>query len=95
MPVKRRVAKDRRPQFSPEVLALFLELERMPRGSQRFTESSRELAGLLGLTAEWWAMQHVNDRSLEPCHPPGCVAREDWFRCRSVRETLLAAAREP
>jgi hypothetical protein len=92
MPVKLRAAKGRRPSFSGEVLALFVELER--KRTQAFTDGSRELARRLGLTAEWWTGNHVNDRSAEPCHPPSCVAHQDWFRCRGVRNELLAAVRK-
>jgi hypothetical protein len=93
MPVKLRAAKERRRSFSAEALALFIELERTPQHSRKFKDGSRELARLLGLTAEWWTMNHVNDRSRAPCHPPGYIAREDWIKVRAVREALLAAAR--
>jgi hypothetical protein len=93
MPVKARAAKDRRPSFSAEALALFVELERTPKGSQRFKDGSRDLARMLGLIDEWWSGQHVSDRSREPCHPPWCVAFDDWHTCRDVRRQLLAAAR--
>jgi hypothetical protein len=39
-------------------------------------------------------MNSVLDRSRRTCHPPGYIARDDWFRCRAVREQLLAAAAE-
>jgi hypothetical protein len=94
VPVKQRTAKARRPVFAPEVIALFVELERLPRQSPRFEEGSRALAEKLGLMDEWFTMQHVNDRSAGPCHPPWLVAHGDWFRCRRVREQLLAAAHE-
>ena len=73
------------------MLALFAEIERMPQRGQQFKDRSRELARLLGLTSEWWTGNSVNDRSAEPCHPEGHVAREDWFRCRDVRDALLVA----
>jgi hypothetical protein len=92
VPVKVRIAKDRRPSFSAEALGLFLELEQTPQASQRFKDGSRELARLLGFVDEWWTCNHVNDRSPEPCHPPGYIAHGDWFRCRAVRLQLLAAA---
>jgi hypothetical protein len=94
MPVKLRAAKERHPSFSAEALELFVMLERMPQGSQRFKDGSRKLACMLDLTDEWWTGNHVSDRSRAPCHPPGHVAREDWFRCRAVRTTLLAATGE-
>ena len=92
MPVKARLPKGRRPSFTPETLALFLKLEGMSERSQDFEEGSRELARMLGLTDQWWTRQHVNDRSEGPCHPPWCVAHEDWYTCREVREALLTAA---
>jgi hypothetical protein len=92
VPVKQRIAKDRRPQFSREVLELFVELEALPRGSQRFKVGSKRLADLLGLMDAWWAMQHVNDRSAGPCHPPYKTAFADWHTCREMRLALLAAA---
>ena len=91
MPAKARLPKGRRPTFSAEALALFVRLERMSERSRDFEEGSRELARMLGLTSEWWARQHVNDRSEGPCHPPWCVAHADWYTCREVREALLAA----
>jgi hypothetical protein len=97
MPVKLRVAKERRPLFSAEALVLFVELERMPRhsrDSQEFKDKSKRLAGLLGLTSEWWTINHVHDRSRAPRHPPWCVAYTDWHRVRRVREALLAAGAE-
>jgi hypothetical protein len=91
MPAKLRVAKDRRPSFSPEALSLFLELEGMPQHSRAFKDGSRQLAQHLNLVDEWWTGQHVNDRSAEPCHPPEYIAHENWHRCRAVRVALLAA----
>jgi hypothetical protein len=89
VPVKRRVAKGRHPQFSAEVLALFLKLER--KGGHAFTDGTRELARLLGLIPEWWTGNHVNDRGPHPCRPPSYIANADFERCRAVREALLAA----
>jgi len=91
MPVKSRIAKGRRPSFSAEALALFVKLEGMCQRGQDFEESSHQLARMLGLTAEWWTGNSVLDRSEGPCHPPWCVAHEDWHVCRAVREQLLAA----
>jgi hypothetical protein len=45
------------PVFAPEVIALFVELERMPRQSPQFEERSRALAERLGLMDEWWTRQ--------------------------------------
>ncbi|OKO75938.1 hypothetical protein AC629_33385 [Bradyrhizobium sp. NAS80.1] len=74
---------------APEALALFVELEGMDQHSEEFKQGSHELARMLGLVEEWWTCNHVNDRSEGPCHPPGYVARDDWYRCREVREALL------
>lgn len=77
--------------FSPELVALFIELEAVPARQRRqeWQAGSKRLAGLLGLTSEWWAMCHVHDRSAGPCWPDGYYARDAWFRCRAVREALL------
>ena len=78
--------------FSPELIALFIELEVVPahqRNRQEWQAGSKRLAGLLGLTSEWWATCHVHDRSARPCWPDGYYARGAWFRCRAVREALL------
>ena len=91
MPVKLRKAKGRQPVFTPEALALFVELERNPRRGRPFTDGSHDLARMLGLVSEFWSGNCVNDRSAAPCHPPEYVAYHDWFRCRQVRNELLAA----
>lgn len=98
MPVKLRAAKERRPTFSAEVLALFAALDRVPAQRQRnreFKDGERELARLLHLVAEWWTGNGVLDRSPEPCHPQGNVARADWIRCRAIRRALLQSGRKP
>jgi hypothetical protein len=61
----------------------------MEQDSEEFREASHELARMLGLVDEWWTVNHVNDRSAGPCHPPGYVANDDWHRCREVRKALL------
>ena len=79
--------------FTAEAIALFLELEGAPERAQPFSDDTRRLARLLGLTSESWTGQHVNDRSSKPVHPQGYVAHDDWHRCRAVREQLLEAAK--
>jgi hypothetical protein len=79
--------------FAPEVVRLFVELERMPRTSP-YADGPRALAERLGLMNEFWSGNSVLDRSAGPCHPAGYLAHEDWFKCRRMREQLLAAARE-
>jgi hypothetical protein len=94
MPAKLRVAKQLRPQFSADVLALFVQLERTPprrRGSQVFKDGEHELVRRLNLTNEYWTMNSVLDRK-PSCHPPGYAAHTDWHRCREVRLALLEAA---
>jgi len=54
MPAKLRVAKERRPQFGAEVLALFAELEATPmrdRNTAEFRARDRALARHLNLAA--------------------------------------------
>jgi hypothetical protein len=85
MPVKQRVAKDRRPSFSAEALDLFEELERMrAQRSEAFRDKSLRLAHLLGLETEWWcSITHVHERGPGPVHPEGYLARDAWFRFRA------------
>jgi hypothetical protein len=97
VPVKLRTPKERRPTFTPEIVALFAELEAVPaheRERPEFVAKSKELAALLDLSSEWWTTNHVHDRSAEPCWPEHCVAYEDWFKVRAVREALLDAVRD-
>jgi hypothetical protein len=95
MPTKRRrIPRELRlPRFAPEAIALFAELEAYTdQDSQRFREGSKRLASLLGLGSEWLcSCAHVNDRSIESCHPPNHPATADWHRVRNVRLQLLAA----
>jgi hypothetical protein len=66
--------RERRPMmFSPEVLQLFVELERIPPSSPRFQAKSERLAELLDLVGEWWTCNHVNDRSRRPTHGLGLL----------------------
>jgi hypothetical protein len=96
VPVKLRQAKERRHSFSAEAIALFIELEAVPvrrRKLEEFRDRERELAGLLGLGAEFFlSCCSVLDRERTPCWPPWCAAHADWHRVRAVREQLLEAA---
>jgi hypothetical protein len=98
MTTKRTIIdRSRRGTITAEALELFLELEAAPqvsRGRQDWKDKSKRLAGLLGLSPEWWMVQHVNDRSSGPCHPPHMCAHEAWHRVRAVRQALLEAAKE-
>jgi hypothetical protein len=94
MPTKRTVIdRPRRRVFSAEVLALFVELDRL-RLTNPYADSPRELAGKLDLMDEYWSGNSVLDRTAGPCHPPGYFAHQAWFTCRRVREQLLAAVQE-
>ena len=79
--------------FTPEILELFLALEKVsPR--KRFADPrSKRLAELLNLTSEYWTVNHVNDPSPRPSYQPPYQSHTDWHVCRAVREELLAAAR--
>jgi hypothetical protein len=97
MPAKLRAAKDRRPQFGPEVLALIRELDSTPkraRESAEFKAKERTLMRQLNLVNEWWSMTSVLDRSDAPCWPPWNCAFDDWHTCRAVRLALLEAGSE-
>jgi hypothetical protein len=92
MPTKRTVIdRPRQRKFSSEALALFGELERIPRSSPKFRVGSQRLAAELGLTDEWWTGCHVSDRSVTP--PIPALAAAAWATCRAVREALLEAIR--
>ena len=85
------IPRPRRSAFDGDALWLFRALEGVPRSHPEFKDKSLRLAVLLDLSDEWWMMQHVNDCSSEPCHPPGMLAFDAWHRCRAVRELLLEA----
>jgi hypothetical protein len=94
MPVKIRAAKERRAQFSAEVLALFTRLETPPgrkRNSEAFRDAERELMYALNLGDEFWAMQSPLDRSRKPCRGPEYFATTAWHTCRAIRLQLLEA----
>jgi hypothetical protein len=98
MPTKRKpMSYHPRLQFSPEALQLFAMLEQVPRDqhTREFKKESLRLAALLGLTAEWWAMETVHTARRDPGIPRHMtLAREAWQRCREVREQLLEAVAE-
>jgi hypothetical protein len=92
MPTNRTaIRRNRHPSFTPEVLRLFAELEHGSQRGPKFKEKARELARMLDLTSAWWGGQSVLNRRPAPCHPPGHIAHEDFYRCRAVRRQLLAA----
>src|SRR5262249_48051832 len=93
MPVKQREAKERRPQFSVEVLTLFAKLEATPprrRRTQEFKAGVKRVITLPNLTDELWTMNSVLEPG--PCYTaPPYVAFDHWHTCRRVRQELLAA----
>jgi hypothetical protein len=97
VPVKLRQAKERRHSFSAEAIALFIELEAVAvrrRKLEEFRDRERELAGLLGLGAEFFlSCCSVLDRERTPCWPPWCAAHADWHRVRAVREAAAGSGR--
>jgi len=94
-----RLPKNRRPGFSrpffsAEAVELFEELERTPGGHLPYSEDSHRLARMLGLTAEWWASCHVNDRSSRSSYPSGHLTDTAFWKVREVRKALIAIAAE-
>jgi hypothetical protein len=88
-PLSERHEQQAAQPFSAEAVELFLELERSPNGNQPYSEASWRLAEMLGLTNEWWASYHVNDRSRRPSHPPGFVGYDAFWKCLAFRNALL------
>lgn len=70
MPVKQRILKERKPQFSAEVLQLFTKLERTPpkqRRAQWFKDAEKHLlCNLLDYGDVFWMCQSPLDRSRKP-----------------------------
>jgi hypothetical protein len=95
MPAKLRTAKGRRPQFSPEAIALFRELDAVPmrrRKGREWDAAARQLSVLLDLESEWFCSAGrccVLDRSSAPHCMPDKAAYETWFRTKATRELLL------
>jgi hypothetical protein len=98
MPAKARVAKQRRPAFSDEALALFRQLEavpeRMRQDNREYHARDLELHRMLGLGGERiCSVSSVLDRD-EPLwityRPREAVA--EWERVWATRQALLAAA---
>jgi hypothetical protein len=85
----------RQPQFTPEVLKLFAELNAVPpsrRNTDYYRGCARELMRLLNLTTEWWHGANVLDRGSRPIHVlPEYAEHDAWHRCREIREQLLQA----
>jgi hypothetical protein len=86
-----------RTRLTPELIALFAELEVTPprrRNAQSWKDRERKLMSALGLVDEFWTMNSVLNRN-GPCHPPYYIANQHHARCREVRAALLAAAGLP
>jgi hypothetical protein len=85
-------------RFSREVLDLFLDLEAVPRRerweSDEWKDGSKRLAGLLGLSTEWWRMTNVHDTGPAPPRDLAGFDYRDWRTCCEVRLALLAAVME-
>jgi hypothetical protein len=85
----------RRQIISEEVVDLFVELEHLNQDSDEFRIGSKKLAAMLDLNEEHFLSGcTVNDKGDEPHHPAGYIAREDWMRCREMRNRLLAAVKD-
>jgi hypothetical protein len=101
VPVKQRFTKPRKPQFSEELLALFVELNNIPkrkRRSQQFKDGERKLAEMLGFDAvtAWWGgafcvVDAYDLNFFQPWHG----GYKYWQDCKKIREDLLAATRAP
>jgi len=91
------ISRPRVPSLTPEIIALFAELENAPRSTRRhwrkteeYTRKSQRLASLLGLSDEWWMVLRVeNANDLRPHRT--LAAHELWPHVRAVRKQLLAA----
>jgi hypothetical protein len=99
MPTKRRTLdrpRRRSSSFSAETVAMFKELDSVParlRDNENFKAKERELMARLDLADEWrFSVCSVLYRERGPCREPTAPASIDWFKCRAVREQLLAAA---
>jgi hypothetical protein len=89
------ISRPRVPSFTPEILALFTELEntstpRHWRKRQEYMRKSQRLAGLLGLSDAWWMGLRV-EKINEQRPREGLAAYEWWPTVRRVRRELLAA----
>jgi hypothetical protein len=98
MPTKRtQLERQRRVIIDAETLTAFRELDAMPMSNRQgrdFERRAYELAKRLGLGGEHFCSRcSVLDRESDPCWPPGYVAREAWFKVRTVRNQLLEATR--
>jgi hypothetical protein len=97
MPTNRTpISRPRHRTFTPEILALFTELENTPlprhwRKRQEYTRKSQRLAGLLSLSDAWWMGLKVEKIHEQQRPREGLAAHEWWPTVRRVRRELLAA----
>jgi hypothetical protein len=76
--------------FTQEQLQLFRELEALPPSCRFEDPRCKRLAVSLGLSNEFWMVEHVNGTEGPP--RPWLAGHAAWVTCRSVRELLLEAA---
>jgi hypothetical protein len=96
MPAKRRIInRPRRATFRREVIELFRTLDATPlrdRKTDAFKRRDRELAGMLGLSGEWFlSVASVTDRARPPALPRR-PAEHDHLKVYAIRLELLAAS---
>jgi hypothetical protein len=89
------ISRPRVPSLTPEIIALFTELEGTPtprhwRKTQEFARKSQRLAGLLGLSDAWWMSVRV-EKADDPRPRKGLAAHDWWPRVQAVRAALLEA----
>lgn len=99
MPVKLRIAKQRRPAFSDEALLLFRQLESVPpslrKDNPEFRAADLALHDAIGLEFERRCiMCSVLDRGVAPPWPPDMPSHHAWHRVHAVRRALLEAVKE-
>jgi hypothetical protein len=93
MPVKQRIARPRRQQFAPDIIAAFARLERVPsreRCTRAFMNDVRDLHRKLDLVDEFWSMTLVTDASgIAPSRH--LAAFEMWVKVQEIRKQLRTA----
>jgi hypothetical protein len=97
MPTKRTpLDRQRKPVLDAETLALFMELEGVPRRQRKnreFNDRDYELHRRLGLGAERLCSQvSVFEGDDEGPGPHRIVQHADWLKVREARKQLLTAA---
>lgn len=94
MPTNRRPLRHAvRPQVSPEAIALFRQLEAVPkraRNTREYHDGEKRLCRILGL--DFWSMKTPLSVSAMPEHREGSCQRECWRAAWEWRCALLEAA---